>query len=297
MAGRSSAGKSWDDLRFFLAVHRRGSHAAASRELRVDPTTIGRRLGALERSLGARLFDRTPAGLAPTEAGAALFARAERIEAEVLASEREIRGADARLTGHVRVTAGDGLIHYVLVPALAELRRTHPGISIELRSDTRALDLSRREADVAVRLSRPREPSLVARRLGPMRFGLYAARAYLDRRASPRSAADLADHDFIGFEAALDDIPQVRWLRRTVPGIRWVVRASTTTAQVLACAAGYGVALLATFTEAADPRLVRVLPRLACPSRDAWLVVHEDLKRNARVEAVMAWIASAAGLS
>src|SRR3712207_2195402 len=114
MAGRSSVATSWDDLRVFLAVHRRRSHAAASRELDVDPTTIGRRLGALERALGARLFDRTPSGLSPTEAGAALFTRAERIEAEVLASERELRGADARLSGTVRVTAGDWLIHYVL---------------------------------------------------------------------------------------------------------------------------------------------------------------------------------------
>lgn len=296
MSGRASAGTSWDDLRVFLAVHRRSSHAAAGRELGVDATTIGRRLGALERSLGARLFDRTPSGLAPTEAGAALFARAERIEAEVLASEREIRGTDARLTGAVRVTAGDGLVHYVLVPALAELRRTHPGISVELRADTRSLDLSRREADVAVRLSRPREPSLVARRLGAMRFGLYAGRAYLARRGAPRTAGDLADHDFVGFEASLDDLPQVRWLRRAVPAVRWAVRASTTTAQVLACAEGLGVALLPTFA-AADARLVPLLPRLACPSREAWIVVHEDVRRNARVEAVIAWLAGAASMA
>ncbi|UQA61343.1 LysR family transcriptional regulator [Polyangium aurulentum] len=281
----------------FLAIYRRKSHASAGRELGVDATTIGRRLGALERALGARLFDRTPSGLSPTEAGAALFTRAERIEAEVLASERELRGADARLTGTVRVTAGDGLVHYVLIPALAELQRAHPGIALELRADTRALDLSRREADVAVRLSRPREPALVARRLGVMRFGLYASRAYLDRHGSLRRESDLANHAFIGFEAALDDMVQMRWLGRTVRDLRWALRANTTTAQVVACAEGLGIGLLPTFTAASDPRLVPILPRLACPSREAWIVVHEDVRRNARVEAVVTWIAGAARLS
>jgi len=284
----------WDDLRLFLAAHRHRSHAAAGRALGVDATTVGRRLAALEEALGARLFDRTPTGLAPTEAGATLFARAERVEAEVLASERELRGADARLTGTVRVTAGDGLVHYALCPALPELARAHPGLTVELRADTRALDLSRREADVAVRLSRPKEPALVARRLGAMRFGLYAGRDLLARRAAPRRLSDLTDAPFVGFEPALDGLPQVRWLRRALGGEpRWVTRASTTTAQLLACAAGVGVALLPTFVAAADPRLVPLLPRLAGPTREAWLVAHEQVRRSARVEAVAAWIAAA----
>jgi DNA-binding transcriptional LysR family regulator len=262
----------------------------------VAHTTIGRRIAALEAALGARLFDRTAAGIALTDMGAALLPRAERVESEILAAERDLRGADARLEGSVRITASDGIVHYIVLPGLAELRRAHPGIAIEVRADTRALDLSRREADVAVRLSRPKEPSLVARRLGTLRFGLYASRAYLERRGSPRNMADLEDHDFIGFDASLDELPQVRWLRKTVPasgaskGIRWAVRATTTTAQVVACAESQGIALLGTFVAPREPRLVPVLPRLATPSRETWLAVHRDVRPNARVGAVIDWL-------
>ncbi|MCE9573134.1 MAG: LysR family transcriptional regulator [Deltaproteobacteria bacterium] len=283
----------WGDLRFVLAAHRRASHGGAARDLGVDPTTVGRRIASLEEAFGTRLFDRTPGGLVATAAGQALVARAERAEAELLAAERELGGVDARLAGPVRVTAGDGIIHYAVIPALPALHRAHPDIVVELRADTRALDLSRREADVALRLARPREPSLVARRVGAMRFGLYASRAYLDRRGAPRRAAELAGHDLVGFDASLDDLPQVRWLRRQVGAPRWTVRATTTTAQVLACAAGAGIALVGTFIAPHEPRLVPVLPALQPPPRDLWLVMHQDLRGTARVAAVSAWLAAA----
>jgi DNA-binding transcriptional LysR family regulator len=280
----------WDDLRAALAAHRQKSLGRASRALGVDPTTVGRRIAALEDALGARLFDKTPAGLSPTPAGLALVVRAERAEAEILAAERELGGADRRLSGGVRITASDGIVHYVLLPALSDLRRAHPGIALELRADTRPLDLSRREADVAVRLARPKEPSLVARRLGAVRFALYAGEGYLARRGAPRAPKDLAGHDLVGFDAALDDLPQVRWLKKTVREPRWAVRATTTTAQAIACAEGAGIALLGTFVAAREPRLVPVLARHAPPPRDAWLVVHEDMRKNARVHAVLEWL-------
>jgi DNA-binding transcriptional LysR family regulator len=288
---RRASATTWDDLRFALAVGRRRSHKAAARALNVDPTTVGRRLSVLERALQTRLFERTPSGLEPTQEGRAFLAHAERVEQEILAAERELGGADAKVSGSVRITAGDGIVHYVLIPALSELRRMHPGISIEFRADTRALDLSRREADIAIRLARPKEPALIARRFGGTRFALYASRSYLERRGTPRALEDLAAHDFIGFDAALDDLPQLRWLRRNVPAPRWCVRATTTTAQVLACAEGLGIALLATFV-AREPRLVSVLPGVEPPVRPTWLVVHQDMRRRARVEAVMDWLAS-----
>lgn len=286
----------WDDLRIFLAIHRRGSHGGAARLLGVVPTTIGRRLAALEAALGARLFDRTPTGLVATAEGAALLPRAERAEAEILAAQRELGGADARLSGPVRITASDGLLHYVLIPALAELRRKHPGITVELRADTRALDLSRREADVAVRLARPTEPALVGRRFGALEFGLYASPEYLERRGTPRALADLALHDLVGFDASLDELPQVRWLAKKLARPRWVVRATTTLAQVAACAEGLGIALLGTFVAAREPRLVPVLPAVQPPPRDAWVVVHEDVRKRARIRVMLDWLARSAHL-
>jgi DNA-binding transcriptional LysR family regulator len=280
----------WDDWRVFLAVARTGSHAGAGKALGVAATTIGRRLAALEAEVGARLFDRTPTGLVPTEAGRAVRGRAVRVEEELAAALRELGGADARVEGSLRVTAGDGFIHYVLVPRLGELRRRHPGLVLDLRADNRVVDLSRREADVAVRLARPTEASLVARRLGPMGFALYAAEAYLERRGAPRALGELAEHELVGFDAAFDHLPQVKWLARHAPGVRWTLRATTTTAQVLACAEGQGIALLPTFVEAREPRLRRVLPKVAGPVRDTFLVTHADLRTNARVAAFVTWM-------
>jgi len=285
---------SWDDLRVALAVQRRRSHGGAAKALSVDPSTVGRRIAALERALGSRLFDRTPSGLTPTGAGEALLSRAARVEEEALAVERELGGADARVTGTVRLTASDGVLHHLLLPALDTLRRAHPGLVLELRPDTAALDLARREADVAVRLFRPRGASLVASRLGTLHHGLYASPAYLARRGTPRSAADLAAHDLVGFDPTMDGSPQARRLRQLVPAPRWAVRATTTTPQVLACLEGAGIAMLGTFIARREPRLVAVLPSLALPSRDVWLVVHQDLRRSARVAAVMAWLRAAA---
>ncbi|HSO34635.1 MAG TPA: LysR substrate-binding domain-containing protein [Labilithrix sp.] len=278
-------------------MQRTGSHGGAGRALEVDPTTVGRRIGALEREAGVRLFVRTPSGLELTSAGKMLVPRAERIELEVLASERELRGSGAEVGGPLRLTAGDGLVQYVLVPGLAELRRQHGGVEIELRADTRTLDLSRREADVAVRLSRPTQPALVARKLGSMRFALYGSRAYLDRRGTPRGLRDLGSHDWIGFDETLDALPQNRWLRRAVRAPHWVVRANTTAAQVVACAEGHGLALLPTFVAPHEPRLVPVLPRVVGPSREAWAVFHSDMRNDRRVAAVVAWLARVVDLA
>jgi DNA-binding transcriptional LysR family regulator len=280
----------WDDLRVFLAVHRFGSHKGAARQLAVDPTTVGRRLAALEASLGARLVVRTPERVQSTQAGLELLRYAERIETEALNAERALAAADERLEGALRVTATDGIVHYLLLPALSEFRALHPGVTVDLRIDARVYDLSRREADVALRLVRPKEPALVARRLGTIQWSLFASEAYLERRGTPRNLASLAGHDFVGYDPALD-LPETRWLQRTVRAPRYVVRVTSTTAQAVACAEGHGIALLPTFVAPLQPRLKPLIPRLVGPKRDAWGVVHADLRANARATAFLAFMA------
>lgn len=280
----------WDDLRIFLALGRHGTHAAAARSLGVDATTVGRRLGALEDTLRVRLFERTPAGLVLTEAGRTLVPRAERIETEVVHAERELGGADARLEGTVRLTAGDGLLTYLVVPRLAAFRERHPGIDLVLVGETRELDVLRREADVALRLSRPRESSLIARRIGRYDYGIYAGQSYIDGRPPPRSVRDLAAHEWLTYDTSLEHIPEARWLREHAPRLRFALRTNRTVTLVAACASGHGLAILPTAFEAADPRLVRLLPRTPLPTRDAWMVYHRDLRTNARVGALGAWL-------
>ncbi len=285
----------WDDVRVFLAVQRRGSHKGAARSLAVDATTVSRRIAALESQLATRLFARTPERLELTPAGALLAAHAERMEAEALAAERSLSAADTRLEGALRITAADGFVQYVLLPALVEFRRAHPLLELQLASETRLLDLSRREADVAVRLVRPREPALVARRLGEMRMSLFSSAEYLERRGTPRTIDSLKMHDWVGFDQSLDGSPQVKWLEKNVPRPRYVLRVNSTTAQARACAQGHGIALLPVFVAAYEPQLVRLLPRLVGPSRDLWGVTHEDMRANARVSACLAWLARISG--
>lgn len=280
----------WSDLRVFLAVQRSGSHAGAARALRVAPTTIGRRLAALEEALGARLFARTPDGLAPTREARALIPRAERIEAEVQDAARELSGADARATGTVRITCGDGFGAFVLAPALPAFLAEHPGLSVEVVASVRVLDLTRGEADVALRLFRPREKSLVARRIGTERYALYASPAYLARRGVPASAKDLAAHDLVIFDRDMDRLRAQAWFTRLAPSARIAVRCSTTTSLHAACDAGAGVAVLTTSAVRGNPRFVNVLPRLEAPPSEMWLVTHADLRASARVSAALHFV-------
>jgi DNA-binding transcriptional LysR family regulator len=288
--GQDASMLAWDDLRIFLAVHRARSHAGAARALRTAPTTVGRRLSAMEAAVGARLFTRTPEGLAPSAAARRLLPHAERVEAEMLEAERTLAGTDTRPTGSVRVTTGDGFAALVLAPALPAFLASHPGLSLEIRADVRALDLTRGEADVAVRLFRPRERSLVARRLGLERYGLFAAPAYLARRGTPRQARDLARHDLILYDEDLDRMRTQAWVRATAAGARVAVRASTTTTIHAACAAGAGIALLTASAVRGDPSYVPVLPSLKPPPNEIWAVTHPELRSTARVAAVLRWL-------
>jgi DNA-binding transcriptional LysR family regulator len=279
----------WDDLRVFLAVQRTRSHAGAARQLRVAATTVGRRLRALERGVGARLFTRTPEGLVATAAARALLLRAERMEAEVHEAERELSGADARPAGTVRLTCGDGFATFVLCPALPEFLAAHPGLTLEIRAEPRALDLTRGEADVALRNFRPREKSLVARRLGLERAGFYASRGYLERRGTPRSAGDLPGHDLVLYDTSFDRMQTQAWFRGLAGGARVAVRAGNTVTLHGACAAGAGIALLS-HALVRDPGLVRLLPSLAPKPFELWAVTHGELRAAARVAAVLRWL-------
>ena len=165
----------WDDLRFFLAVARRGSLTTAAKDLRVAQSTVGRRLSSLETNLGARLLHRTPDGYTLTLAGHDVLRQAERVEIEALGVERSVGGRDAKLEGVVRVTCTETMAAHVLAPCFAALQEIHSGILVELMPNPNVLSLSMREADIAVRLVRSNEHDLVVRRIGLIAFGLYAS--------------------------------------------------------------------------------------------------------------------------
>lgn len=278
----------WDDLRFLLAVTRHGTLRGAARALRVDASTVGRRIDAFERRLGAKLFTKTRDGLRPTTAGNAAFEVAARIEDSVLAFDRRTRDGDARLEGRVRVTAGDGVM-LSIAPLVAAFRIRYPGVQLDLLAENRVVDLTRGDADIAVRIVKPTAPTLVARRVATIGVGLYAGTGYLASAPSLAAIGDLAGHALVGMAPPFDDGPEARLLARHGAS-HYGVRCNTIALAVAAAAGGAGVAVLPHNLAALDPRLARVLPELAFPSRDVWLVVHREVRDRAPVRAVMRFL-------
>jgi DNA-binding transcriptional LysR family regulator len=283
----------WQDLRFFLAILRAGSLTAAATRLRVNQSTVSRRLLALEEAAGTRLFERTPDGYRLTAAGERVVPAAERLEAAAFAIERGLTGLESRVEGVVRLTATEGIGTYFVAPALRELRRAHPGLELELVLDQRILSLSRREADLALRLARPRQPGLVARRLGEIAFALYASPRYLEERGRPLVSDGLSGHDVLGYDESLAAVPESRWMALRARNAVRALRTNSVSVQLEAAQAGLGLALLPCYL-AEGTGLVRALPLSACIRRELWLVVHGDLQHTARMRAVIEFLAAQA---
>lgn len=275
----------WDDARYFLAVHRQGSLSAAGRQLKVEQSTVGRRISALEEALGVRLFDRTPDGFVLTPAGEGLLPRFERIEEEVFAVEREAGGREARLSGTVRLTAPENLGSFFVAPLLARFRTQYPEIALELVADNRTLSLSKREADVALRLSRPTQPLLVTRKLAEVGTALYASEGYLASHGRPRQA-EFSGHDFIGFDETYQPIDETRWLTQHSKGARFVFKSNSVRTMLSAALAGMGLVLLPCYVAEGFASLVRLLPPSKVVRRELWLVLHKDLRHSARIRAL-----------
>jgi DNA-binding transcriptional LysR family regulator len=278
----------WNEPRLVLAVQRAGSLTAAAGALGIDHSTAFRRLNALERKLGVRLFERLPGGsYLATAAGERMAAAAERMEDETLSLGRDIAGRDHRLSGRLRVTSSETLAFSRLTRHLAAFRQAHPGIVVELVIDNRVLNLSRREADIALRPVRPREGDLWGRKLADVAWMLYASPVLLRATGGPLSRAEEVDRrPLIGWEEHIGGIMAADWLGRAAPHAAFVYRTSSLVNQLVAARAGIGIALLPCYLGDGHRDLVRALadpiPELAA---ELWIVTHADLKATARVRA------------
>lgn len=280
--GPPGASLRWDDLAVLLAVLRAGSFTAASEMLGVEQSTVSRRIAALERALGASLFDRLATGPRATELGERLRAHAERIEAEVHGLVDHARGEQREIRGRVRVALTESLAVQVVIPhLLGELRALHPQLDVDLVTSDLSADLGRREADVALRFYRPETGDLVAKRVATMRTAVLAHRSYPKRRSR-----SLASHDWVALS-----LPGVRTADEALLescGIEPRMRTNSHLAQVEAVRAGLGVALLTRSLLKLDPGLV-VLPLElpALPSVELWLVTPRPLRTIPRIDAVV----------
>lgn len=276
----------WEDLRSFLAIVREGTLSAAARRLGVQQSTMGRRLAALEAAAGVRPFERTPRGLHLTAAGAAARKEVQRMEDAALAAERAVSGRDVRLEGLVRLTTVSDFLPSVLMPALADLAMRYPGILVELIADDRTFSLAAREADLAIRLARPRGQSLLGRRIGELSFGLYASLEYLAAHDAPT----LPGHEGEGHRIILSRdetgvYAEIDALAAMAPKAAVALRTDGRANQVAAAQAGLGIAVLAHHVAVGSGLIQLEAPPF--PTREIWLVQHKDTRRVPRIRAVV----------
>lgn len=279
---------SWELYRSFLGILREGSLSGAARLLGLTQPTVGRHLDALEQGIGMVLFVRTQQGLSPTREAEALRPYAEAMESTSAALLRVASSQHGMVRGTVRITASEVVAVEVLPPILASMREAHPELVIELVATDRMEDLLQRDADIAVRMARPSQSALVARRVGDVELGCYAHRRYLGRRGVPQTLEELARHDMIGFyretaftRAVLNDLP-------FLAQVQFALRCDNDLANLAALRAGFGIGVCQVGLACANVDLVRLFPQQVSYKLDTWIAMHEDLRGNAVCKATFA---------
>lgn len=287
MLWQSCGDVNWDDLRILLAVARHGTLSAAARDLGVNHSTVSRRLSGLEEAFGARLFDRLPNGFIPTGAGRDALSTARRVEAEILELDHRVLGQDQRLSGVVRLTTVD-LIAVRLTTVFGEFVRLYPNVELTISVDNAPLNLLRREADVALRLTVDQPPdSLVGRCLATVEFALYGARSLLQTHGvrvedGPISIEALP---WISWDERVGARLTHAWMQRHISNAQVAVRVDSSFMMIESIRQGLGIGFLTCFDGESDPGLVRLGPPVPGFSMQLWLLIHPDLRTSARVRA------------
>lgn len=281
----------WRLVRSFLAVLDAGSLMGAARRLNAQQPTLGRHVAELEAQLGTPLFERTGRGVVPTATALAIADAARQMQAGADALSRRLAGQRSRTTGTVRVTTSMVAATCLLPPLLAELRRQEPGIQVELLATNRISNLLRREADIALRMVRPAQSTLIARKLGQIGIGAYAHADYLARAGTPRTAAELLQHELIGF--ADDDTIERGFaaMGQVLPREAFGLRTDDQVAYGRLVAAGAGIGFVAHYNVRQWPGVQRVLPQLPIPPLPCWLAVHREIRGSPLVRRVYDFLA------
>jgi DNA-binding transcriptional LysR family regulator len=280
----------WDDVRIFLAVARAGQILGAARRLDLNHATVSRRVAALEEAFKTKLFRRLTTGSELTPAGERFLGIAERMESDMIAARAEVAGDGDEVSGTVRIGAPDGFGVAFLAPRLGELTALYPDLSIQLVPVPRSFSLSRREADIAITVERPTEGRLVAVKLVDYALGLYASRAYAEKKGLPRSPAELSTHRLVGYVADLVISPSLDYAGDFSPEWHAGFSISSALGQVEAVRSGAGIGILHTFIARTHADLVPVAS--VPPIRRAyWLVYHESVRPLRRIQALASFIA------
>lgn len=283
----------WDDVRIFLAIADQGSLAGAARQLRVNHSTVFRRLNAIEDDLKVRLFERLPRGYVLTAAGEDMLESARRVEADIADIERHIVGREVQLRGSVRVTTTEAVADAYLTRAIVDFCERYPEIVVELVVGYQVYDLSKREADIAIRPGLRPPEHLIARKLARLRWALYASDAYTERHGAPASTAQLGGHRFIAFSDQVVAGLSFGWARELARDGEIVFLSNNLLVQREAAVAGLGLAALPTYVGDQSPRLRRLITLGDDMALDLWLLTHPDLRNTARIKAFNDFIVQA----
>jgi DNA-binding transcriptional LysR family regulator len=275
----------WNDLRYFLAIAREGSTQAAAVALKVNQSTVQRRLSSLEDAIGRKLVERHPTGYRLTHFGQQLLPSAEAVEASVAALERAVKSTDTELAGTVRVTCPETDMYRLLGPSIERFRAQHPGLRVEFVMTEKRLDLSRGEADIALRGGPPLDDSLIGRKIGDVHWYVYASRAYVLRYGKPARPEEIAQHAVIAFEGQIAESRPARWFHSYAAAANIVARSKSMLSTLSAVKTGIGLALLPHHIGQPEEELVRVLELPADLKQPMTLLVHPDLRNVPRVQA------------
>lgn len=283
----------WDDLRYFLAVERGRTLAAAAARLGVDATTVGRRIDRLAASLNTSLFEVGPRGHTLTPSGKRLLTHAEEMERSLLSASGDLSGERSRYAGTVRISMSEGFATWVVAPQLPQFHARHPDISLEIVTTNGFLNPSKREADMAVMLARPSRGALLSRKLADYRLGLFASQDYIHDHGAVRDIEDLRTRTLIGYIPDFIYADELRYLHEVDVQLTPNFASSSINVQHSMVRGGTGVAILPNFIGLNDPVLVPQLAETVMVQRSFWVVVHRDLRGLARVSAVMEWLQQA----
>lgn len=280
----------WDDLKVFLHAARGGSLGSAAKRLRLDQSTISRRIAHLESTLGLAVFERLPSGLKINESGYRLLNHAERIESSFIAMQEEVRCGADKMAGRVRLATMEGIASLFLAAKLSQLRRTHPHLVIELLTSSQSVSVNRREADLFLSFFKPPGLGMVSEKLGCFALNLYASQAYLDGLSTPITASELDQHPFVTYIDDRIQLDSVRWLNDIITEPLVSFHSNSMIAQMNAAAGGLGLVLLPTFAALGRGDLVPVLHDEISTTRELWLSVHTDLQFVPRIRAVAGFL-------
>ena len=283
----------WALVRSFLAVLDAGSLMGAARRLSAQQPTLSRHVAELEAQLGTPLFERTGRGVTPTAAALAIADAARQMEAGALTLSRSLATARNAETGTVRITTSEVAATWLLPPLIAQLQAQEPGIAIELVASNQLTNLLRREADIAVRMVRPVQASLVARKLGDIPIVAAAHRDYLARFGTPRRPEELAGHRLIGFDRDEGILKGFAQMGMPLTREHFALRTDAQIAYGQLVAAGAGIGFIAQYNLRHWPGVVALLPQLAIPPLPCWLAVHREIRASRLVRRVYDFLAEA----